>query len=59
VAKQLLFDDQARARMLRGVDKLANAVAITMGPTGLIVKKQLFCHASEPSTQSDFRKARR
>jgi len=34
VAKQLLFDDQARARMLQGVDKLASAVAITMGPTG-------------------------
>jgi chaperonin GroEL len=34
VAKQLLFEDQARARMLRGVDKLADTVAITMGPTG-------------------------
>ena len=34
MAKQLLFDDQARAKMLQGVDKLANAVAITMGPTG-------------------------
>jgi chaperonin GroEL len=34
VAKQLLFDDQARARMLQGVEKLANAVAVTMGPTG-------------------------
>jgi chaperonin GroEL len=34
VPKQLLFDDQARAKMLKGVDKLANAVAITMGPTG-------------------------
>ena len=32
--KQLLFDDYARAKMLAGVDKLANAVAITMGPTG-------------------------
>jgi chaperonin GroEL len=32
--KQLLFDDLARAKMLQGVDKLANAVAITMGPTG-------------------------
>jgi len=32
--KQLLFDDQARARMLRGVEKLADAVAVTMGPTG-------------------------
>jgi chaperonin GroEL len=34
VAKQLLFDDVARARMLKGVEKLADAVAITMGPTG-------------------------
>ena len=32
--KQLMFDDAARAKMLRGVDKLADAVAITMGPTG-------------------------
>src|SRR5262245_11790817 len=32
--KQLLFADLARAKMLQGVDKLANAVAITMGPTG-------------------------
>ena len=34
MAKQLLFDDQARAKMLKGVEKLANAVAVTMGPTG-------------------------
>jgi len=34
VAKQLLFEDQARAKMLKGVEKLANAVAVTMGPTG-------------------------
>jgi chaperonin GroEL len=34
VPKQLLFDDLARAKMLQGVEKLANAVAITMGPTG-------------------------
>lgn len=34
MAKQLLFDDHARARMLQGVEKLANAVAVTMGPTG-------------------------
>src|SRR5437667_2532538 len=32
--KQLLFDDHARSKMLQGVEKLANAVAITMGPTG-------------------------
>lgn len=34
MAKQLLFDDHARQKMLRGIDKLADAVAITMGPTG-------------------------
>jgi chaperonin GroEL len=34
VPKQLLFQDQARAKMLKGVSKLADAVAITMGPTG-------------------------
>ena len=34
MAKQLLFDDIARSKLMRGVDKLADAVAITMGPTG-------------------------
>ncbi len=34
MAKQLLFEDHARHRMLRGVDKLADVVAVTMGPTG-------------------------
>jgi len=29
-----MFEDHARAKMLQGVDKLADAVAITMGPTG-------------------------
>jgi chaperonin GroEL len=29
-----MFDDAARSKLLRGVDKLADAVAITMGPTG-------------------------
>jgi chaperonin GroEL len=32
--KQLMFDHSARAKMLKGVDKLADAVAVTMGPTG-------------------------
>src|ERR1700704_816140 len=44
VAKQLLFEDSARAKMLRGVEKLADAVAVTMGPTGrnVIIYKS-FC----------------
>ena len=34
MAKQLLFSDRARIKLQRGVDTLANAVAVTMGPTG-------------------------
>jgi len=34
VPKQLLFDDRARLKMQRGVDTLADVVAVTMGPTG-------------------------
>ncbi|MGD9721096.1 MAG: chaperonin GroEL [Pirellulales bacterium] len=34
MAKQLMFEHTARAKMLRGVEKLADAVAVTMGPTG-------------------------
>ncbi|OGH63370.1 MAG: chaperonin GroL [Candidatus Magasanikbacteria bacterium RIFCSPHIGHO2_01_FULL_50_8] len=33
-AKQLLFNEQARAALKRGVDILANAVKITLGPKG-------------------------
>ncbi|QDS98921.1 60 kDa chaperonin [Adhaeretor mobilis] len=29
-----MFDDAARTKLLKGVDKLADAVAVTMGPTG-------------------------
>jgi chaperonin GroEL len=34
MAKQLIYDAAARAAMKRGVDKLANAVRITLGPKG-------------------------
>ena len=34
MAKQILFDDQARLKIKAGVDKLANAVKITLGPKG-------------------------
>jgi chaperonin GroEL len=34
VAKQLLFDDRARIKLQKGVETLAKAVAVTMGPTG-------------------------
>jgi chaperonin GroEL len=34
VPKQLLFDDRARLKMQKGVQTLADVVAVTMGPTG-------------------------
>ncbi|APZ93564.1 chaperonin GroEL [Fuerstiella marisgermanici] len=34
MAKQLLFDDPARLKLQDGVETLAKAVAVTMGPTG-------------------------
>src|SRR6476469_8527681 len=33
-AKQLIFSEDARQRLLRGVQKLANAVTVTLGPKG-------------------------
>jgi chaperonin GroEL len=33
-AKQLIFDEAARQSLLRGVEKLAKAVAVTLGPRG-------------------------
>ena len=34
MAKQLVFEENARASLKRGVDKLANAVSTTLGPKG-------------------------
>src|ERR671930_120855 len=34
MAKQLLFTDEARKKLLAGAEKLSHAVGITLGPTG-------------------------
>jgi chaperonin GroEL len=34
MAKQLVFNEDARSRLKKGVDKVANAVATTLGPKG-------------------------
>jgi chaperonin GroEL len=41
VAKQLLYDESARKKLLQGVETLTKAVAITLGPTGrhVIIEK--------------------
>jgi chaperonin GroEL len=37
MAKQIVYGEEARARMRAGVDKLANAVRVTLGPKGRTV----------------------
>ena len=34
MAKEILFDSDARTKMLSGVDQLTQAVAVTLGPKG-------------------------
>ena len=34
MAKEVIFDQEARAKILAGVDGLANAVRVTLGPKG-------------------------
>ena len=36
-AKQISYDNDARERILRGVQKLAKAVKVTLGPSGRVV----------------------
>ncbi|HCM42437.1 MAG TPA: molecular chaperone GroEL, partial [Candidatus Omnitrophica bacterium] len=42
MAKQILFDEDARKAIQRGVDKLANAVKVTLGPKGrnVVIEKK-------------------
>ena len=34
MAKQIIFSEEARARLKAGIDKMANAVKVTLGPKG-------------------------
>ena len=42
MAKQLLFDEEARRAIQRGVDQLADAVKVTLGPKGrnVVIEKK-------------------
>ena len=42
MAKQILFDEEARRAIQRGVDQLANAVKVTLGPKGrnVVIEKK-------------------
>ncbi|MBI2923169.1 MAG: chaperonin GroEL [Planctomycetes bacterium] len=50
MSKQLMFDAEARAKVLEGVRKLADAVRVTLGPTGknvILEKKSGVPHATK------------
>ena len=48
-AKQLMFDEEARRAILKGVDKLANAAQVTLGPTeGDVARDKAFAALSVP-----------
>ena len=34
MSKQIIFDESARQALMRGVDKVANTVKVTLGPKG-------------------------
>ena len=34
MAKQMMFDEEARRKVLQGIRKLAGAVKVTLGPSG-------------------------
>ena len=38
MAKQILFDEEARRALGKGVDALANAVKVTLGPKGRMIE---------------------
>ena len=49
MAKQILFDEAARKKVLKGVSTLADAVSVTLGPKGrnvLIDKKIRFSNSN-------------
>ena len=43
-AKEIIFDEQARKKVLRGVNQIADAVKVTLGPKGRLS----LIHISEP-----------
>jgi chaperonin GroEL (HSP60 family) len=56
-AKEIIFDTDSRRRLQRGINKVADAVAVTLGPRGRnVVLEQKFGvpqvrHSTQPHTQ--------
>lgn len=45
MAKDIKFNSDARELLKRGVDQLANAVKVTLGPKGrnVVIEKEVWC----------------
>jgi chaperonin GroEL len=45
MAKEIKFDIEARDKLKAGVDKLSNAVKVTLGPKGrnVVIEKKIWC----------------
>jgi len=45
MAKYIEFDQEARSKLKTGVDVLANAVKVTLGPKGrnVVIDKKIWC----------------
>ena len=52
MAKEILFNIDARDQLKKGVDALANAVKVTLGPKGrnVIIEKEIRCSAHHKKT---------
>ena len=50
MAKQIIFDENARQALLRGIDKVANTVKVTLGPRG---RNIILDRASSPIITND------
>jgi len=48
MAKEIIFDLEARQALLKGVDALANAVKVTLGPKGrnVVIDKKIWTPTS-------------
>ena len=45
MAKNIIFDAEAREKLKKGIDTMANAVKVTLGPKGrnVILDKKIWC----------------
>ena len=48
-AKKIVYGEEARERLLEGIDTVANAIKVTLGPAARTVVLLSLIHISEPT----------